>query len=251
MPAPSCRAVSARDHEPYRALLRDVRERLLATRASGPSRCSTIAASAPPVRSRPAPDRTSTSRSSRWRSRCACAIDRCARPATPSSPTAASPTSCAALAAFGLTLARLDIRQESDRHTAALDTVTRALGLGAYAEWTEEDRQQFLMRELGGRRPLVPPNLQAVARGAGRPRHLPHDRPAALGLARRLRHHDGVGAVRRARRGAAAARVRRGRAAAGRAALRDRRRPAPAPGRCCASCSRCRGTASASTATRK
>ena len=65
------------------------------------------------------------------------------------------------LACFGLTLARLDIRQESDKHTAALDTITRALGLGSYEEWSEEDRQQFLMRELGGRRPLVPPQLEA------------------------------------------------------------------------------------------
>ena len=48
------------------------------------------------------------------------------------------------------------------KHTAALDAVTRALGLGSYAEWSEEDRQQFLMRELGGRRPLVPANLEAA-----------------------------------------------------------------------------------------
>ncbi len=63
------------------------------------------------------------------------------------------------LACFGLTLTRLDVRQESDRHTEALDAVTRHLGLGSYAEWTEDERQAFLVRELEGRRPLVPRDL--------------------------------------------------------------------------------------------
>lgn len=65
------------------------------------------------------------------------------------------------LAAFGLSLLRLDIRQESDRHTEALDHLTRAVGLGSYAEWSEEERQDFLVRELRGQRPLVPPHLWA------------------------------------------------------------------------------------------
>jgi phosphoenolpyruvate carboxylase len=60
---------------------------------------------------------------------------------------------------FGLTLVRIDIRQEADRHTEALDAVTRELGLGSYAAWSEEERQEFLVRELGSRRPLIPPDL--------------------------------------------------------------------------------------------
>jgi phosphoenolpyruvate carboxylase len=63
------------------------------------------------------------------------------------------------VAAFGLTLARLDIRQHSARHTAALDVVTSALGLGAYSDWDEPTRIDFLLRELGGRRPLIPADL--------------------------------------------------------------------------------------------
>jgi phosphoenolpyruvate carboxylase len=63
------------------------------------------------------------------------------------------------LAVFGLTLARLDVRQEAARHTAALDAVTRALGLGSYAEWPEARRQQFLAEELANPRPLVPRDL--------------------------------------------------------------------------------------------
>ena len=60
------------------------------------------------------------------------------------------------VAAFGLSLVRLDIRQESSVHTRAMDAITRHLGLGSYAEWDEAQRQAFLVRELEGRRPLVP-----------------------------------------------------------------------------------------------
>ena len=48
------------------------------------------------------------------------------------------------VACFGLTLARLDIRQEASRHTDVLDACTRALGYGAYEEWDEAQRQAFL-----------------------------------------------------------------------------------------------------------
>ncbi len=57
---------------------------------------------------------------------------------------------------FGLALVRLDIRQEAARHTALLDSVTRDLGLGAYGDWTEAQRVAFLAAELAGRRPLIP-----------------------------------------------------------------------------------------------
>ena len=63
------------------------------------------------------------------------------------------------LTCFGLTLARLDIRQEADRHTAALDAITTHLGLGSYAEWDEDRRQAFLVAELESRRPLTPHDL--------------------------------------------------------------------------------------------
>ena len=64
------------------------------------------------------------------------------------------------LAVFGLTLTRLDIRQESDRHAAALDTITRAIRAGSYAEWDEARRLQFLTQELDNPRPLIPPDLE-------------------------------------------------------------------------------------------
>ncbi|MCX2800289.1 phosphoenolpyruvate carboxylase [Microbulbifer thermotolerans] len=56
---------------------------------------------------------------------------------------------------FGITLLRLDIRQESTRHSEALDAITRYLALGSYAEWDEKKKQQFLLAELESRRPLV------------------------------------------------------------------------------------------------
>nr|GMD31834.1 phosphoenolpyruvate carboxylase-like [Ipomoea batatas] len=60
---------------------------------------------------------------------------------------------------FGLSLVRLDIRQESDRHTDVLDAITLHLGIGSYKEWSEERRQEWLLSELGGKRPLFGPDL--------------------------------------------------------------------------------------------
>ena len=65
-------------------------------------------------------------------------------------------------AAFGVVLARLDIRQESERHTGAIDAITRALQLGSYADWDEERRIEFLQRELENPRPLIPEGLDAT-----------------------------------------------------------------------------------------
>lgn len=42
---------------------------------------------------------------------------------------------------FGLGLVKLDIRQESDRHTDVMDAITNHLGIGSYRSWPEEQRQ--------------------------------------------------------------------------------------------------------------
>ena len=47
------------------------------------------------------------------------------------------------LDAFGLTLLKLDIRQEASRHTDAIDAITQYLGLGSYAEWDEPAARNF------------------------------------------------------------------------------------------------------------
>lgn len=59
-------------------------------------------------------------------------------------------------ATFGLFLVRLDVRQDSSRHAAAMSEITDYLGLGRYAEWDEEVRLAFLLKELENRRPLLP-----------------------------------------------------------------------------------------------
>lgn len=58
------------------------------------------------------------------------------------------------VAAFDLHLATLDLRQHSDRHTAALDELTRAIGDRGYAEMSEQERRELLVREIASPRPL-------------------------------------------------------------------------------------------------
>ncbi|KAJ8626606.1 hypothetical protein MRB53_019913 [Persea americana] len=60
---------------------------------------------------------------------------------------------------FGLSLVRLDIRQESDRHTDVLQAITKHLGIGSYRDWPEEKRQEWLLSELKGKRPLFGTDL--------------------------------------------------------------------------------------------
>lgn len=55
---------------------------------------------------------------------------------------------------FGLALVRTDIRQEASRHTELLAVVTKYLALGNYSEWSESQRQVFLLANLEN-----PPNL--------------------------------------------------------------------------------------------
>ena len=70
------------------------------------------------------------------------------------------------MAAFGLTLVRLDVRQEAERHTEAVDAITRALGLGEYRLWTEERRVDFLVNVLSQGRKLTPARVPTTARVA-------------------------------------------------------------------------------------
>ncbi|MCW8092632.1 phosphoenolpyruvate carboxylase [Alteromonas sp. ASW11-130] len=62
---------------------------------------------------------------------------------------------------FGVHLLRLDIRQDSERHSNVFSELTRYLGLGDYAQWNEADKQAFLLRELSSKRPLFPQNWGA------------------------------------------------------------------------------------------
>src|SRR3954468_12533697 len=141
--------------EPYRELLRGVRERLQATRAAldGAIREASVPATPGAPYDRVAelvPVLDLCNRSLRATGYAAIAdgrlLDLRRR-----------------LTVFGLTLARLDIRQDSARHTEALAAITTALGLGDYASWDEPERIAFLVRELDSRRPLIPRGLQPSA----------------------------------------------------------------------------------------
>jgi phosphoenolpyruvate carboxylase len=62
--------------------------------------------------------------------------------------------------AFGVHLVRLDIRQESTRHSDVLSELTRYLGMGDYNQWSEQDKITFLTTELNSKRPLFPRDWQ-------------------------------------------------------------------------------------------
>ena len=72
------------------------------------------------------------------------------------------------LPCFGLTLVRLDLRQEAERHTETLDAVTRHAALGSYAEWGEAQRQAFLLEELRAGAPVTTRSF-AASRGFADP----------------------------------------------------------------------------------
>ena len=55
---------------------------------------------------------------------------------------------------FAMTLARLDVRQDAERHTEALSAITASRGLGEYDAWEEEQRVRFLLQELDRPQPL-------------------------------------------------------------------------------------------------
>lgn len=49
---------------------------------------------------------------------------------------------------FGLSLLPIDIRQHSEKHRALMDFITRTLGIGNYNDWSEMNRQRFLIQNF-------------------------------------------------------------------------------------------------------
>ena len=141
------RALAGDAREPYRELLRDVRDRLSATRelAAAEMEGRSLAPAAEPYRSiEPLRESLMLIR----RSLMEIGAEVVAR--------GRLEDLLRRLAVFGLGLARLDIRQEADRHADVMAAITLALGEGDYNAWTEDERQTFLSRELASVRPLVP-----------------------------------------------------------------------------------------------
>ena len=56
---------------------------------------------------------------------------------------------------FGLSLVKLDVRQESERHRDCMSAITQYLALGRFNEWTEAAKCAFLVQELDNHRPLI------------------------------------------------------------------------------------------------
>ncbi len=136
-------------HEPYRALLKDVRERLRATRDWAESLDLT------PPKGNAIYFDASELREALWL---------CYQSLVDSGMTQIADGPLRDLlrrvACFGVHLVNLDIRQSSDRHTEVFDEITRYLDITrlgkSYGRWSEEARCEFLLNELGNRRPLFP-----------------------------------------------------------------------------------------------
>ncbi|XP_051145691.1 phosphoenolpyruvate carboxylase 4 [Andrographis paniculata] len=63
---------------------------------------------------------------------------------------------------FGMGLMKLDLRQESGKHSETLDAITKYLDMGTYSEWDENKKVEFLTKELKGKRPLVPTSIEVT-----------------------------------------------------------------------------------------
>lgn len=132
-------------HEPYRVVLRDVRDRLKVTRR----RMEAL------VEERPVPDGEGFLNGAQLRDELRL-LDRSLRAVgLESIANGQLKDTLRRLSCFGITLLCLDVRQESGRHADTIDAITRYLELGSYLEWDEAERQRFLLTELENRRPLV------------------------------------------------------------------------------------------------
>ncbi len=139
--------------EPYRALLKQLRERLKATRAWAEA---ALSGDLPP----PSAVLQSNCELLEPLELCYHSLHECGMGTIANGPL----LDCLRCAVtFGLFLVRLDIRQDSSRHASALNEITDYLGLGRYAEWDEEARIAFLLRELNNRRPLLPGQFKPSA----------------------------------------------------------------------------------------
>jgi phosphoenolpyruvate carboxylase len=143
------RAVVGDAWEPYRTLLHDVQRRLRATRAWAESALDGGLAALTPT----AEAYTDADELAAALRLCHASLHRCGLGELADGRLL---DTMRRVACFGVTLVKLDLRQDASRHTAALDEITKALGLGGYASWDEPARQAFLVRELNSRRPLLP-----------------------------------------------------------------------------------------------
>jgi phosphoenolpyruvate carboxylase len=147
------RAQAGDSAEPYRAVLKQLRERLRATRnwAQASLKATTPASAEVLQNNRELLDPLEL---------CYQSLHECGMGVIADGPL----LDCLRRAVtFGLFLVRLDVRQDSTRHTMAMTEITDYLGLGRYEDWNEEQRIRFLLDELNNRRPLLPPHFKPSA----------------------------------------------------------------------------------------
>ncbi|MEA9977874.1 MULTISPECIES: phosphoenolpyruvate carboxylase [unclassified Pseudomonas] len=147
------RAAAGDSAEPYRAILKRLRDRLRATRKWAQSSLAVT---------QPAPDSVLHNNRDLFEplNLCFQSLHECGMGVIADGPL----LDCLRRAVtFGLFLVRLDVRQDASRHTAAMTEITDYLGLGRYEEWDEDARIKFLLRELKNRRPLLPGHFKPAA----------------------------------------------------------------------------------------
>ena len=151
--------------EPYRQVMKDLKEKMQATRDWAEARAASpdggIRAANPEIQNRVFwhKDELLDALIEVHQSLCDCGMQEIAQgPLLDSIRRAAT---------FGSTLTRLDIRQSSDRHADALDEITRYLDCAGdrtgYNDWGEQQRREFLLAELTNKRPLFPSEWPASA----------------------------------------------------------------------------------------
>ena len=140
-------AVSQRvgdQHEPYRALLRDLRDRLRVTRDWAEGRA-------------PLSDAVILDDADLLEPLTLCfdSLVECGMEAIARGPLL---DTIRRAQCFGVTLVSLDVRQNADRHEQVFDELTRYFqpDEASYGQWDEDRRQQFLLEELANKRPLFP-----------------------------------------------------------------------------------------------
>ena len=129
-------------HEPYRVLLRQLRERLIITRQWS------ISKNSPPKEAVLTRRELFEPLKVCYDSLVECGMEIIAE--------GLLKETLIRIASFGVTLVDLDIRQNAEKHTDLLNALTEYLELGSYSLWPEKARQDFLIDELESKRPLIP-----------------------------------------------------------------------------------------------
>jgi phosphoenolpyruvate carboxylase len=154
--SPALRARVGEHAEPYRALLKQLRERLRATRSWAQSSLAVTQ----PASAEVLHDNHDLIEPLRL---CYESLHECGMGVIADGPLL---DTLRRAVTFGLFLVRLDVRQDAARHASALSEITDYLGLGRYEDWDEEARIAFLQTELSNRRPLLPRHFRPQAETA-------------------------------------------------------------------------------------